>query len=237
MKWSKMTHVGRVRSVNEDFVCARPDLGFFAVADGMGGHRAGEVASKKAIEYVEEAMEKNPCREKEPGAILEAAIAEANQLIYDLGYYNSDYRGMGTTITACFFTGMVLTVAHVGDSRCYLIRDSKVDRLTRDHSLVEEMIQQEQITPVEAMHHPYRNVLTRALGISPRVDVDIVQCTLSSNDIILLCTDGVTEHLTDEELAGMVLNNEPEGAVRAIVNEALNRGGNDNITLIVVAVE
>lgn len=237
MKWNKMTHIGRVRSINEDCACARPDLGLFAVADGMGGHQAGEVASKKAVECLEEEVENSSCRDKEPGATLKAAIEKANKLIYDLSYRNADYRGMGTTITACCVNKTVMTVAHVGDSRCYLIRKSRIFRLTRDHSLVEEMLQKRQITSEEAQRHPYRNVLTRALGTSPRVEVDTTRFNLSRNDIILLCTDGVTEYLSDDELTVFFQNKEPEKAVRDILNEALNRGGNDNITLVMVVVE
>lgn len=232
-----MTHVGLVRNINEDFLCARPDLGFFAVADGMGGHQAGEVASKKAIESLEETVEKILCKKGDPGATLQEAVMKANESIYDLSSKNPAYRGMGTTITACYFDGMDLTVVHVGDSRCYLIRNASIYRLTRDHSLVEELVRQQQITAEEAMHHPYRNILTRALGISPRVEVDVARYKLAPNDVILMCTDGVTEYLTDEEIMDFTRNKDPEIAVNLIVEEALSRGGNDNITLIIVAVE
>jgi len=233
MKWSKVTHVGRVRSVNEDFLSVRPDLGLFAVADGMGGHQAGEVASKIAIQCLEKELEVKPCGD-DAANVLRQAIIKANKSVYEMSCRNTEYRGMGTTITACCFNGVVLTVAHVGDSRCYLIRDFNISRLTEDHSLVQQMVQQHQITSGEAMYHPYRNVLTRALGTSPAVDVDLVQCILYPDDLVLMCTDGVTEYLSDGEILDAIRGKDTETAANAILKEALQRGGNDNITLVLV---
>lgn len=237
MKWGKITHIGKVRSHNEDCACERPDLGLFAVADGMGGHQAGEVASKKAIECLEKEFEANFVWSKDPGDILKAVIEKANQLVYDLSTRSTGLRGMGTTITACCIQQRILTVAHVGDSRCYLIRRNRINRLTRDHSLVEEMLRNDQITYEEAQEHPYRNVLTRALGTSPQVQVDLFTYPLLPGDIVLLCTDGVTEYLSDDELVGYSGRGEPQEAVQVMLNEALNRGGIDNITLVIVAVD
>lgn len=237
MKWSKMTHAGLVRTINEDFLCARPDLGLFAVADGMGGHNAGEVASREAIRVLEEVIESNLTSDKERGQFLHQAILEANQFIYNLSNQDASFIGMGTTVTASCFNGMNLKVVHVGDSRCYLIRDSTIHRLTQDHSLVGELVRQNKITSLEATQHPHRNVLLRALGTSPEVQVDIIDCKLNVNDIILMCTDGVTEYLSDEELMYFSKNNEPENAVVNIVNEVLKRGGSDNTTLIMVVID
>ncbi|MTI84593.1 MAG: Stp1/IreP family PP2C-type Ser/Thr phosphatase [Firmicutes bacterium] len=235
MKWSKVTHVGLVRSVNEDFLSVRPDLGLFAVADGMGGHQAGEVASKKAIECLEESFASNPCRENDPGAALRDAIVKANALIYELGHRVAEYKGMGTTVTVCCLNEMIMNVAHVGDSRCYLIRNAHISRLTEDHSLVQEMVQQHKITTGEAMNHPYRNVLTRALGTSPQVEVDLIRCNLDPDDLVIICSDGVTKNLSDEEILKITQDKKTEAAANTILDEALARGGNDNITLVIVA--
>ncbi len=235
MKWSKVTHVGLVRSVNEDFLSVRPDLGLFAVADGMGGHQAGEVASKKAIECLEESFASNPCRENDPGGALRDAIVKANALIYELGHRVAEYNGMGTTVTVCCLNEMIMNVAHVGDSRCYLIRNAHISRLTEDHSLVQEMVQQHKITTGEAMNHPYRNVLTRALGTSPQVEVDLIRCNLDPDDLVIICSDGVTKNLSDEEILKITQDKKTEAAANTILDEALARGGNDNITLVIVA--
>lgn len=237
MRWSKMSHVGLVRTTNEDNLCARPELGLFAVADGMGGHRAGEVASKKAIEWLVKIVAANPDRKNDPGPLLREAILKANEEVYRLGSKNPNYRGMGTTLTTCFFGDNKLTVAHVGDSRCYLLRDSSIYRLTRDHSLVEELVRQNQLTSGEAVNYPYRNVLTRALGTSPVVEVDVSEHVLRSGDVVLLCTDGVTEHLADEEIVALTTGKNPKEAVELLVQEVLNRGGSDNVSLIMVAID
>ncbi|MCF8010800.1 MAG: Stp1/IreP family PP2C-type Ser/Thr phosphatase [Clostridiales bacterium] len=237
MKCSHVTNVGKVRNLNEDYYCMRPDLNFFAVADGMGGHNAGEVASYEAIKCIESDLEVADLDKEDPGAILKLSILKANRLIYDMGYSNKNYNGMGTTISACIFRGEELTVGNVGDSRCYLVRDSSIYRLTEDHSLVEELIRKKQITSLEARSHQQRNVLTRAVGTSSQLEVDIFKYNICTGDLILLCTDGLTEHVPGEEILQVVMEYEPGDAVEILQEETLKRGGSDNITLIVLGVE
>ena len=197
MKWSQRTDVGLVRQSNEDSMLVVPDLGLLAVADGMGGHLAGEVASRVALEVLERDLRQNGNTRRDPGRALAEAVQQANQKIFDLAEQNSDQRGMGTTITACLLIGQELWVAQVGDSRAYLIRDKAISRLTEDHSLVQELYRQGGISREEMATHPRRNVLTRALGTGPVVDVDLYNQRVTAGDRILLATDGLT-NLLDE---------------------------------------
>jgi len=215
------TDVGRTRSGNEDsYFCGRT---VFAVADGLGGHQGGEVAS--AAEAAE---------------ALAGAIAEANTAILNQAAGNPSLWGMGTTVTAAAVAGDEhLQLGHVGDSRAYLLRDGSFDQLTTDHTVVGELVRRGRLTPAQAAIHPERSILTRAVGLDPRIPVDTPDpVDLRPSDQILLCSDGLTEAVPDPDIAE-ILSNEPDGhaAVRSLIDTANNNGGPDNITVVLLRVE
>jgi PPM family protein phosphatase len=219
--------VGRQRSANEDdFVLAPP---FFAVADGMGGAKAGEVASAMATEGFEEERESS-----EPAEVqLARILREANRRIYDLAVADESHRGMGTTLTAAKVTGDEVSIGHVGDSRAYRFRDGDLEQLTRDHSLVAELERSGQITPEAAEHHPQRSIITRALGPEPDVEVDTYTLAGREGDLFLLCSDGLTSMISDEEVASILRSADSlDGAADALVRAANQSGGKDNITVV-----
>lgn len=235
MKWSQATEVGLVRKTNEDSICIIPELAFFAVADGMGGHKSGEVASNMALVALAEKI-RNSNISNVTDRLLEG-VQQANSDIYNSSRQKEDNQGMGTTLTAILIKDNGLTVAHVGDSRAYLIRSGSITPLTQDHSLVQEMLRQGGITKEQAKEHPQRNVLTRALGIESSVDVDLNRFELLSGDIVVLCTDGLYNLVSDKVIMELVLAaNKPGQSVRDLVNEALKAGGTDNISVIVVEI-
>jgi serine/threonine protein phosphatase PrpC len=225
------TDVGRQRSANEDdFVLAPP---FFAVADGMGGAKAGEVASAMATEVFE--------GESDSGEPAEAQLArmlrEANRRIHDLAVADESHRGMGTTLTAAKVTGDEISLAHVGDSRAYRMRDGELEQLTKDHSLVAELERSGQITPEAAEHHPQRSIITRALGPEPEVEVDTYTVTGREGDLFLLCSDGLTSMISDEEIGSILRSADSlDAAADTLVRAANQSGGKDNITVVLFRV-
>jgi serine/threonine protein phosphatase PrpC len=221
------TDVGRQRSANEDSLAVRPPL--FAVADGMGGAKAGEVASAVAVEAVERARESG----EPPEAQLAGIVRDANRRIYDLAVADESRRGMGTTLTLAKVHGDEVSLAHVGDSRAYRMRDGELSQLTRDHSLVAELERSGQITPEAAEHHPQRSIITRALGPEPDVEVDTYTLAGREGDLFLICSDGLTSMISDDEMTS-ILRSAPslEDAADALVRAANQSGGKDNITVI-----
>jgi protein phosphatase len=224
------TDVGRVRqgSVNEDSYVVDTDGDLVAVADGMGGHRAGEIASATAVEALRAAVGS--------GQALRDAIESANAAVYGKSLSDERLHGMGTTVTAgTLAAGDTFIVGHVGDSRAYLLHDGTVRQVTTDHSLVEELVRQGRITREDAAVHPQRNVVTRALGTDPTVDVDVHVLEVRPGDRLLLCSDGLTSMVHEDEIVG-VLRREPDAARAAqqLVERANAGGGEDNITVIVV---
>jgi PPM family protein phosphatase len=219
--------VGRQRSVNEDDLVVSPP--FFAVADGMGGARAGEVASKIAAGTFE--------GEGDSGEPAEAQLArilrEANRRIYELAVKDESHRGMGTTLTAAMVHGDEISFAHVGDSRAYVLRRGGLEQLTSDHSLVAELERSGQISPEAAENHPQRSIITRALGPEPDVEVDTYTVTGRDGDLFLLCSDGLTSMISDEEVASILRSSESlDEAADALVRAANQSGGKDNITVV-----
>ncbi|MEA2368640.1 MAG: family protein phosphatase, partial [Thermoleophilaceae bacterium] len=186
------TDVGRQRQSNEDSYLEREPL--FAVADGMGGARAGEVASRMAVEAFDDAT----TAAGRPEEMLREVAREANRRIYDAAQGDSEHAGMGTTLTAALVAGREVAVGHVGDSRLYRLRDGTLERLTEDHSLVEELVRQGRLTPEEAETHPQRSIITRALGPEPDVVVDHHTWSARADDIYLLCSDGLTSMLAEQ---------------------------------------
>ena len=238
MKWGQITECGPVRQRNEDWLCVCPDLGFFAVADGMGGHQAGDVASHMALSVLEEYLRKNRLDQDSYSNKLQRGIQLANQAVYQAACDNYEQRGMGATITACLIEGFKATIANAGDSRALLWREGKLSRLTIDHSLVQELIDGGGITEKEAMLHPKRNVITRALGVDSWLDIDISEHVLIKEDRLLLCTDGLTGFITDEGISALLAREaDPNQEARLLVNEAIKAGSNDNITIIIMAVD
>ncbi len=220
------TDTGRQRSENEDSLFVRAPI--FVVADGMGGAQAGEVASKTAADAFDRDLP-----EGSPERFLRETIEEANRRIHDLARADPSKAGMGTTITAAIVDAQAEEVAigHVGDSRAYRLRRGKLERLTRDHSLVEEMRRKGQITDAQAEDHPQRSIITRALGPEPGVEVDLQTVPASAGDVFLLCSDGLTTMVSEERIAAVLsATTSMREAVRALVDEANGAGGRDNIT-------
>jgi PPM family protein phosphatase len=225
------TDVGRQRSANEDdFVLSPP---FFAVADGMGGAKAGEVASAMATEVFDGERDSG-----EPAEVqLARILREANRRIYDLAASDESHRGMGTTLTAAKVTGDEISLGHVGDSRAYRMRDGELEQLTKDHSLVAELERSGQITPEAAEHHPQRSIITRALGPEPDVEVDTYTLTGREGDRFLLCSDGLTSMISDEEIGSILRSADSlDAAADALVRAANQSGGKDNITVVLFRV-
>jgi len=225
------TDKGLVRKENEDAFCIEKDLGFLAIADGMGGHASGEVASKMAIEILRDSVKKEG--ETLPDR-LNSGVKLANKTIYDASRSQSQLNGMGTTLTAVQLDGNRLSIAHVGDSRVYLIRGGVIEQITDDHTIVSEQVAQGRMTREEAARSDMRNILSRALGIAPEVDVDIEALTVSEGDQFVLCSDGLSELISDDEILSEVQSSKkPEIVCDELVNLAIQRGGEDNITVIV----
>lgn len=227
------TDTGRQRNANEDSLFTRAPL--FVVADGMGGAQAGEVASKTAAESFDRELP-----QAAPEQVLRETIETANRTIHEHAQRDPELAGMGTTITAAILDPEAEEVAigHVGDSRAYRLRGSKFERLTRDHSLVEEMRRKGQLTAEQAEDHPQRSIITRALGPEPEVEVDLQTVPAAAGDVFLLCSDGLTTMLGDEQIGQILLRaTSMESAVRALVDEANRAGGRDNITVVAFRLE
>ncbi len=228
-----MTDTGRQRQANEDSLFVKEPL--FVVADGMGGAQAGEVASMTAVQVFE-----NGLLPGDPQQSLETSIALANRTIHDRAHEDAALAGMGTTITAASVDGErdAVVIGHVGDSRAYRLRDGILQRLTRDHSLVEEMRRRGQITEQQAEDHPQRSIITRALGPEPEVLADIQFVPSEPGDLFLLCSDGLTTMLDDERIRDLMIGSSSlDAATRALIDEANRAGGRDNITVILFQVE
>src|SRR3954468_5960004 len=226
------TDVGRQRHTNEDNLYDEPPI--FAVADGMGGAQAGEVASEMAIsEFVATRDTGAPAEEQ-----LEQIALAANRKIWDMAQSDSRHAGMGTTLTAAMVDGRHVAVGHVGDSRLYLFRDGEIERMTRDHSLVEEFVRQGKLTPEQAEKHPQRSVITRALGPENSVEVDTFRIPARDGDVYLLCSDGLSGMVSDAEMAGLLAEGSSlDATATALVDAANANGGRDNITAVLFRVE
>jgi protein phosphatase len=224
------TDIGLVRDHNEDRALANP--GLLAVADGMGGAQAGEVAAQIAIDHLDR------LGGPETGASLVSAIEQANEAIVEQSSADPDKSGMGTTITAISPQDGHLRVAHVGDSRAYLWRDAELRQLTSDHSVVAELVRQGKITEEEAESHPHRNVITRALGADARVSVDSADQVGKDGDVVLICSDGLSAQVSDDAIAAvMAAESDLQKAARVLVEQANAAGGIDNVTVVLGRIE
>src|SRR5205823_14110335 len=225
---SKQTDPGRKRRRNEDAYVFQPPL--FAVADGMGGAQAGEVASKLAKAALEDT---------DPGALsgperVISLIQEANRRVHERSNADPATSGMGTTMTVALVEGSSVAIGHVGDSRAYLIRDGRLEQLTEDHSLVNELLKSGKLSPEEAETHPQRSVITRAVGTDPDVDVNSFTIDTQEGDIFVICSDGLTDMVDDDDLLNVIEHNlrDLDRAARELVSAANRGGGEDNITVV-----
>jgi PPM family protein phosphatase len=225
------TDTGRQRRDNEDSAYVRVPL--YVVADGMGGAQAGEVASALAVEEFSRGLPDSDADHPTAEQRLAARVRDANRRIYETAQVEREHSGMGTTLTAVYVDGADLAIAHVGDSRAYVFRDGELTRLTHDHSLVEELMRRGKLTPEQAAEHPQRSIITRALGIEPEVEVDTWTYPARAGDVVLLCSDGLTSMIEEQQVAD-VLRSEPDldRAGERLIAAANEAGGRDNITVV-----
>lgn len=231
---SLISDLGIKRSINEDFACflETKDFNIYIVADGMGGHNAGEVASKAAAEGIVEYIKENIGNQSQNDLLIKA-IEKVNKDIYDMSKVNKNYSGMGTTITACFQIGSNITIANVGDSSCFGFKNINLCKLTKDHSLVQELVDLGTISEQEAVNHPKKNIITRAVGTSEDIKVDIFTKKIDEYDIFLICSDGLTNEVSKDDIASTINESDDlECACKKLVEQAKENGGNDNITVL-----
>jgi PPM family protein phosphatase len=236
LRWGGATNVGRVRPNNEDHFLARPESDLFAVADGMGGHSGGEIASQIACETVGDAYDEHTV----DGLI--DAIEHANAAVHEAGAGNPELTGMGTTVVALALVEhddeATVAIANVGDSRCYRYADGELDQITSDHSLVADLVREGSLSPEEAAVHPQRNIVTRVLGVHDAVPVDVFAVDPRAGDRYVLCSDGLFNEVPERTIAAVLRRvHDPADAVDELIRLALDGGGRDNITVVVVDVD
>lgn len=231
---SGLSHPGQVRGENEDCIATRPELGLAILADGMGGHQAGEIASRMAIDTIADSVAGTLAQESDVQGSIAAAIQAANTAIYQAAQTRADYRGMGSTVVVAVFRGGQLYVGHVGDSRLYRFRNGVLEQLTKDHSVVQELVNRGLFTPEEARQSLAKNLVTRALGVDPTIETETDAAAVQPGDVYLLCSDGLTDVVSDAQI-GEVLRSTPadvDAVARDLVERANANGGPDNISVI-----
>ena len=236
--------IGLVRSNNEDVWSSLKEYGFFALADGMGGHNAGEVAAKEAIQFVCASIEEyfiaseNPWTTFDLSRFSKHAIENANRWVYELGRKKKACKGMGTTLCTLLFHAKSLIYSHVGDSRVYQYRKGTLKQLTVDHSLKNQLIFQGKFDEMASKSFPYKNILTRAIGTHNKVEAEIQVAEVNPHDIYLMCTDGLTDYVDNQEILSILERHlNPEKATFSLIEQAKRRGGSDNITIVMVKVD
>ncbi len=235
-----MTDVGMVRDNNQDsyFVPVNEDIPLFVVADGMGGHKAGEIASNMAINIIRDTfleLKIPPMDEISITKLIEQSIKEANEKIYLRSIEKEAYSGMGTTVTLAYIINRKLCIGHVGDSRAYLFKDENLIQITEDHSLVNELVKNGSITLEEAKTHPQRNIITRAVGTSETIEMDIVVREYEEGNILLLCSDGLTSMVKDSQIQDILSKEKNiQKACENLVSLSNDNGGYDNTTVIAI---
>jgi serine/threonine protein phosphatase PrpC len=240
-----MTDVGQRRDHNEDAFLVDEGLGLFIVADGMGGHAGGGTASRIAVETIRDSVAR--ARAQEPARfvdvdsedagvpdVLQQAVEEACAAIYRTAQHEPDLAGMGTTVTAALVGGRTAFVAHVGDSRCYLLREGRIYQVSEDHSLVNEQLKAGAISADEAKHSRFKNIITRSVGFEQQVQVDVMGLELEPKDALVLCCDGLSNMVDDPEILSIVEESPLDAAPGRLIALANDRGGDDNITVIVI---
>lgn len=237
LKYGIRTDRGLKRQLNEDNCNVL--VGYsgvppcFVIADGMGGHKCGDVASKQAVDSVCNHLLRADWEAQEISELLKNIIIDVNKELYQYSILDESTQGMGTTLIITALINRKLYIGHVGDSRVYLIRDNSIQKMTSDHSFIEELIKNGTITKDEAINHPKRNVITRAVGYENDLQVDTYEIDVLENDEILVCTDGLTNMLSEEEILEIIKNaEEPQIACDTLIENANNKGGEDNITVI-----
>ena len=235
------TDVGKIRDNNQDayYISQKGDSFLFIIADGMGGHKAGEIASKMAIDIISNSLESlltdSTVGDKEIQDKIRSSIYEANDKIYRKSMEDEKFSGMGTTVTLAYAMDRNIFIGHAGDSRAYLFRDGILSQITKDHSLVEELIRNGSISVEEAKHHPQRNIITRAVGTSKEIKADLMVESKNKDDILLLCTDGLTNMLDDDEIKdSLIINKDIQKACEELIKLSNDKGGFDNITILAV---
>jgi protein phosphatase len=249
LQTASLTDAGRVRDHNEDCIESRPEIGLFVLADGMGGYNAGEVASGMATSLIADGLNEawKPREVDRMGRdeakayaekLLREQIARANNAIFTTSQNNPECAGMGTTLVVCHFYDNFVAVAHIGDSRLYRLRGEAMEQVTRDHSLLQEQLDSGLITPEEAKLSQNKNLVTRALGIDPSVDPEVHVHETQPDDLYLLCSDGLSDMVEDEEirLTLITLKSNPSLTVQQLVQAANDNGGRDNISAVLVRV-
>jgi protein phosphatase len=244
VRWAAATHPGRRRASNEDAFCARPDLGLFVVADGMGGHVAGEIASRLAVDTIEATIAAGDCSPSDSRNCtlaerrLEHGFERASQAISDHTARQPRLRGMATTASAILISAGASAIAHVGDSRIYLWRDHLLQQLTHDHSWVAEQVTMGLLSSAEARQHPWRNVVTRALSASDPPQVELSPLTLQDGDRLLISSDGLHGVIGDDRIAEVLGTTESlEATCQGLIDDANGAGGPDNITTLILEID
>ena len=238
MKYFGATDIGKMREKNEDCFYAEGNL--FIVADGMGGHRAGEIASSLSVDtfvrsFNEGINKQSKIQTRSIKKNIIRSVKLANDEVFKKSLIDSEYSGMGTTFTACFLYKENIYIAHIGDSRAYLCRDKKIDLLTSDHTFVGELFRRGEITYEDTLNHPQRNFLTNVLGISDEVSPDYFTLKILPGDSLIICSDGLNSMLRDEIILKISEKYpEPENTAKKLIGNALKNGGNDNVTVIAV---
>ncbi len=232
------TSVGKARKTNQDYYYISEDGNLNVLADGMGGYAGGEIASRLAVlsvvEYIKEHFDKNKQYQKEKILeIIKNAMTYANSKVYHKAKENEELEQMGTTLEVCLIYKERAFIGHIGDSRVYRIRKGIMRKLTKDHSYVQTLVEDGTITKEEAEHHPKKNMLIKALGCEDTAEVDVMVKGFLKDDIILICSDGLTNMVSEEQIYNTI-NNNLENAAQNLINEANNNGGLDNITLIIL---
>jgi serine/threonine protein phosphatase PrpC len=236
-----ITDVGRKRDHNEDSFLCSDELALYAVADGMGGHLGGERASRMAVEIVEREIDRvlkagKVGPERPVAGSLRDATGLAARAIYEAAHADAQHAGMGTTLTSALFHGQHLTICHVGDSRAYVYRDGRCRQLTEDHSWIQEQVRAGLLSPDDAMISRFRNIITRSVGFEPSVEPDVLTMPVEAGDCYLLCSDGLSNYMSAEEIGGVLTAHFYGEAAPTLVEMANDRGGDDNITCLVIYV-
>lgn len=244
VKVNGLSDVGLVRQNNEDVWEGVPSVGLYVLADGMGGHQAGEVAARETVSLLTRILKKKlvsmgpSASIEECKLLLSKAIIHVNASIFKMSRNNPDFKGMGTTLCCLLFRQEGLIFAHVGDSRIYRLREGELERMTKDHSLLSELIDNGQLDEWQANDFAYKNIITKAIGTEPRMEPVVDSCKVQHNDTYFMCSDGLSDLLSDAEIR-IVLESSSSNreAVDQLIREANRKGGNDNITVVIAKVE
>lgn len=241
MKIVAKTDKGKIRESNQDAYAVGElpgEVAWAVVCDGMGGASGGNIASALAVKVISDKINTSyneKMRDSSIKNLLDSAITAANIEVYDMAYAQSDLMGMGTTVVCAIVRNNIAFIAHVGDSRAYVANSSGITQVTTDHSVVQDLINQGMITPQEAEHHPNKNLITRAVGVDKRILIDFEQVELNDDETLILCTDGLTNYVSSDELFKDINDGQYYAFADRLVKRANNNGGGDNITVVAIA--